>query len=474
MMDALLYYVLLPYVGLFLFTRLWYGLGRVSTGTPWCFPGAVICEAIDAAMPKWRDAAVRWISQVPERLSIWGFFCFVLWPATVGLNLLLLAQVLEIFFPGGTRIDAWGFGSYTKVSLVVGGLYSICQTVFGVIAEATKRRAVAALFILLLLLTIGGEMFLAGYRAKLVIGGEEQVAPTMADQVLSRGILLTMFISFIVPVAHSTLGFIALPCFLVPGLMYLFRLWAGMVVLPVAGILWSLFGWQRVRGLPGAVALLRAKMRALPGRVQELDAQLQDHLGDMARLRDIEPLNNLEARVNGLESDSQNEQTAWGAKLGEIGTAVAAAQAPAECTKLDGDLDRLATRIETGWRGVIARADNLRRRLKALSHDVRRWNKLFAPIAASLPNLSNQALILRGDVKAAEAARIKLKAILSRPRWTGLVTRIRRNRKSRISARWPFMRPTPGTGSVRVRLTKCASRSWTTRSPTASALWRTT
>ena len=50
-----------------------------------------------------------------------------------------------------------------------------------------------------------------------------------------KGIYLTMFISFIVPIAHSLLGFFAVPWFLVPTVVYVPR--------AVVGFLYWVWGW---------------------------------------------------------------------------------------------------------------------------------------------------------------------------------------------------------------------------------------
>jgi hypothetical protein len=246
--------VLAALVALYLITRVpWWG-ARV------CVPNAEAVEAVQREAPGWRRYGWSWIISFPP-LDVISFFAALLWPVMVALNLLLLAQVLERFFPGGSRIDVGPFGSYTYLSLVVGSLYSISQTMFGIAAERAgkERKGLASLFMILLLLTIIGEMSLAGYRAREIEKGALEVGATLADQTFSQGVILTMFLSFIVPVAHSVLGFVALPRFIGPLIGYVPRFVGGLLI-----VLWSyfaefFFGFQKVSVLPVAPSALLAE-----------------------------------------------------------------------------------------------------------------------------------------------------------------------------------------------------------------------
>src|ERR1035438_4218964 len=130
-------------LGLFLMTRIPWWTAKVCVG------GADMVEEVQAKAPLWRAQSIRWILAVPERLSVWGFFAFLLWPVMIVLNLVLLAQVLEMVVPGGERTPIPMLGSYTVLSLIAGGLFSLSQTVFGVAAGEVKKKSLVVLFLLM-------------------------------------------------------------------------------------------------------------------------------------------------------------------------------------------------------------------------------------------------------------------------------------------------------------------------------------
>jgi hypothetical protein len=222
-------------------------------------------------------------------ITVNGFFSAILWPVTVGLNLLLLAQVLEMVFPGGSRVIVPRMGSYTYLSLLAGALYSISQTLFGVAAgEAGKeKKTLASIFILLLLGTIVGEMGLAFYRATEIAKGLDVLSPTVMDQTFSKGVVLTVFLAFIVPVAHSVLGFVALPRFYGPIVGYVPRFVAGVVLYVWAVWARFFFGFQNVRIVPEAISEIRRQSRNAADTGKGLEKAIAEQSAAADRVRQI-------------------------------------------------------------------------------------------------------------------------------------------------------------------------------------------
>ena len=157
--------VLSVFVALYLITRLpWWTMKA-------CVGGADLVESVREKSPHWRSTAAGWITKPPEDLRIWGFFAFLLWPVMILLNLVLLAQASD----GGPRrrtrgdTDAWFL--YPPVADLSGGLFSLSQTVFGVMAgEVKKKSRSSPSSLILCVLTIVVEMGLAGSAARLSLG----------------------------------------------------------------------------------------------------------------------------------------------------------------------------------------------------------------------------------------------------------------------------------------------------------------
>jgi hypothetical protein len=98
------------------------------------------------ALTELRPAA----SVPPADLTVAGFLAALAWPVFILANLLILAQVLEDFFPSGRRVPFGAFGTYGSFALLVGVLFSVSQTVFGLVYGEAKVRAQRVLFFCLL------------------------------------------------------------------------------------------------------------------------------------------------------------------------------------------------------------------------------------------------------------------------------------------------------------------------------------
>jgi hypothetical protein len=226
-------------VGFYFFTRIPWWMKKV------CVPSAGVVEMVRAEAPLWRVQARKWIFAIPERLSVWGFFTFLIWPVMVFLNLLLLAQVLEIVPPGGERIRVWSLGSYTLLSLLGGALFSISQTVFAVAAGEAKRKSLVVVFLVLLLFTIGVQMGLAGYCAATFVDRYPPDAGSAGHQLVSNGVPMAMLQSSAIPLAHTVLGFVAVPRFVLPLTAYLPRLVLGSLYWAWSWFCTFYFGFQK-------------------------------------------------------------------------------------------------------------------------------------------------------------------------------------------------------------------------------------
>ena len=172
---------------LFLLTRIPWWVAKVSV------PSDAAVQAVRRGAAGWRKTGAGWICNVP-RFSVHSFFAALLWPVAVTLNVLLLAQIFETGTPG-EGVEIAGLGSYAAFSLLGGLIYTVAQTVFGVVAISAgkEKRGLASLFMMLLLVSIAGEMSLAGYRALVVEPGLAQLGRNAVDLTFSRGVVPTLF-----------------------------------------------------------------------------------------------------------------------------------------------------------------------------------------------------------------------------------------------------------------------------------------
>jgi hypothetical protein len=198
----------------------------------------------------WHNIAFRLISQVPSELSIAGFFCAMVWPVFVLLNVLLLAQVVGTQVgEGGGVIDIHPFGTYGAIPLVTAVLYAVAQSVFGIMfGEAEKKDKKRYLALLLLLLAILLEGGLAVYRAWLIRGGDATAGANLIDSTLAGrfGLVVGAFFGIFFPATHAALAYVGFPQFVRPAIRYALRVAGGLAALALAVANYFLLAWHPV------------------------------------------------------------------------------------------------------------------------------------------------------------------------------------------------------------------------------------
>jgi hypothetical protein len=196
----------------------------------------------------WHVIGLHLISQVPEELSIAGFFCTIAWPVFVLLNILLLAQVVGTQVgEGGGVWEIYPFGTYGAIPLVTATLYAVAQTVAGIMygESKDKKRYLALLFLVLAILLEGG---LAVYRAWLIRGGGTTAGANLVDNSLASqfGVVVGAFFGIFFPATHAALGYVAFPKFVVPIVRYAIRLSGGLLMLVWSAANYLLLAWHSV------------------------------------------------------------------------------------------------------------------------------------------------------------------------------------------------------------------------------------
>jgi len=383
------------------------------------FPGFEFCQWVHKNAPKWRRRSADWITTIPQRISVIGFLSSLLWPVVVLLNLLLLAQVLEMYFPSETRVTIPYFGSYAVFPLLMGALFSIAQSMFGVVAGETGKKSVATLFILILILTIGIEMRLAYERAVYLEGGQGGADTTMTDRVISQGPLVAALVAFVVPVAHSVLGFLALPRFIFPGVGYVFRLGFGLALGVWAIFCSFFFAFHDATpiSLPGAVGNLKKKAERLLDNAEETAGKVGQQEKNVSLLVEMqEPFPKLRDKVAALKAAGERARTEWKKDLDEINAELKESRSAETCEDLGQRLSALAAGISTKPSGIVTEADQLDGLLRDLPAAAQNWDARFVPLKTALPALKSEVSRREDLVRETEEERLNLIGILRPPK----------------------------------------------------------
>ena len=386
-------WIALLLVGLYFVTRIPWWTRRV------CVPSPEAVEYVQAHAPEWGKRAAGWIAAFPSVINAYGLLATPLWLLIMGLNLVLLAQSLEVFMPSAERLEIPFFGSYTWLSLLAGLLFSLSQSVFGVIAGENKRRSIVVLCLSLVVVSICVEMGLAGYRSYMIITHVVDVDATTADSLLSKGVALTMFISFIVPIAHTSLGFISIPRFLVPLANYMPRLVGGILVWLWSWFVRFYFGFQRVVIVPVAISQLRTETNDLKSRISKTSDGCKAQQKNLHDLRDMgTPFSDLQATAGLIAAEANAAREEWKTKSDELsgrlsvldnGTAPThGANEP--WARVMEEAASFKSGIERRVRGRIADAKRMIGLLEALPGGDQNWRTKHAELLAAVPRLTKE------------------------------------------------------------------------------------
>lgn len=235
---------------------------------------STVCKKLDT----WWEKSVRLLTYKPTgEITVTGFFCALLWPLFIFLNIFILAQIFEMFFPEGKRIPFPYVGKYLAFPLIMGTLYAIALTLFGILHGKSKSKGMKIVFVVIIAIGVIVEMGLAFYRAWIFSPDEDINLQTQWSTVIWRsGPILAAFLGFIVPIAETFSGregFIKFIESLLSGFLH----WIGGI-LSLFGtvVIWWIFGFSL---LPPQVVNLKRNIN----RLRKNCLKLQDK--EIARLR---------------------------------------------------------------------------------------------------------------------------------------------------------------------------------------------
>ncbi len=203
--------------------------------------GEKLTMSINFRLKEWGKKAANLFFYKPEGLAFVGGFSLPLWILIVGLNVLLLAQIFELFFSSGTRVYIPYLGSYDTLSLIIGIIWAMIQVTFEVTRGHSQKSSTRKWLIIALTLAILTEGTLAAVRAYLLTSATSNiaVAPTMWDVVMQKGgPILAGFLGIIIPLGQVLAGTQAVSQFMEPLTIGLFHWIGGLLI-----FLWCFIAW---------------------------------------------------------------------------------------------------------------------------------------------------------------------------------------------------------------------------------------
>jgi hypothetical protein len=261
---------------------------------------------------KWWQKAKEFLTRYPKHASVVGFFSILIWPLLICLNVLLLAQVLELFFSGGKRIPLPLVGTYSVFPLIMGILYATTQTLLGILHGHSNSKWGKVGFIIILGLMIIVEAGLTAYRAWLLSTGEEPVAPTLVDIIMAKGgIVLGGMLGFFVPLAEAISGRVGFLNFIEPIIKTSLFWFAGVMISIWGIVVWWVCGFYSEKPTPPAPSKIKVTVR-LPNIVDNLNKDVDELKGQVNKLNeDVDKLQKqmaLSEKLNKIKNFSNIKQ----------------------------------------------------------------------------------------------------------------------------------------------------------------------
>ena len=345
----------------------------------------------------WHSIAFHLMSQVGD-LSVEGFFCALVWPVFVLLNVLLLAQVVGTMVGGGGGVvDISPFGTYSAIPLVTAVLYALAQSVFGVMYGETdkkdKKRYVALMLVVLAILLEGG---LAVYRAWLIRGGDVTAGANLIDSTLAGrfGLVAGAFFGIFFPSAHAALGYVGFPQFVRPASRYVLRLTGGLSVLVLAAVNYFLLAWHPVHPRD------RAEEDRLAEEAKRTAQKEKDEEAKRARQREEEE----EAKRRAQREEDEAEAARQAAELKRIQDSLTPEEKQYWIQQLNlaDEARDLSGKLEDLYASLPSTPAEVKKTLDAAANLRQRWSQ----IAGDASDLVADASKLDADQLAVMAAKL--------------------------------------------------------------------
>lgn len=304
-------WLLYLFIGVGLAQRLCWWFGRIYFPFGWS-----ACKWVYNNKSRWWRKAGEFLTHKPEGATVVGFICTLLWPLLIGLNTLILAQILELFISGGRRIPIPWVGTYSFLSLVSAILWAIIQTICGIIFDAVKAKTFwpklgKVALLVVISASVVGEAALAVYRAWLLTAGQIPILPTQVDMIIFQyGPWVAGIIGFFVPIGEilaGTFGFLQFINMIVKSSLY----WFSGIMTGVWGIgIWWVCGFYDDE--PKRPTPPTSKIK-LPLSIVNLDNETKELENDVSKLKKDtetlqEQLNSSRSLLNTIQSFEKQKE----------------------------------------------------------------------------------------------------------------------------------------------------------------------
>jgi hypothetical protein len=380
-----------------LYARRKWRLGLQSNKSSF-WPDENTCRGVQQGLPKWRTKAKELLTYRPVATPV-GFLLSVIWLAVISINVFILAQVLELFFPGGEKVKVPWFGIYTFIPLVLGGLYAFSETIIAILHEVFKSKWGKIGLVILIVLMILAEGYLAYYRTWLIRLGDEPMSPTMVDAVMFKsGPILSALIALFVATSETLGGRFSFQLF-IDGTIKASISWLGGIIVWIwCGVAYWLFGFlppietekTTIFVEPAWLTNLRKESNDLDERVRSLVTRTNDLLKRSERLpqqpKTIDSYQrDMESLCVGEGSGIRITKTKWE-------EAVRLTESELREIRSFRQLSRTKDHIKTSHKAIIRDVESIQTKVNLLYEQISRVPKEFEHWQSQV-NLFNENLI---------------------------------------------------------------------------------
>lgn len=363
---TIIIYLFLAIFGLGLISRILLQIAKVP------LLGVDLSTAVNERRHLWWNAALELLAYKPE-ITVLGLFFMVLWPSIIFLNIFLLAQLLELFFPGGKRIPFPWVGSYSTFPLIMGSIWVLVQVAFGILFDRSRSKWWKIGLGFIILVSIVAEGWLATLRASLLLSGEEMVSPTLWDVIILKGPILAGFIGIIIPSAEIPTGTIAYKEFIDPLLKAVPR-WVGGIII----LLWyAIASWLflDIIILPHSMTFLKGEFKKVVSGLNRLKVKANTLKEETSRL-DNKPkdINSLDAEISKLGKDINEKNERWNKLFEEAEIKIKNAGSSYDIETLKRkEVRNLKTQFEKDTRDMEDKSDLVYSEIKEGCNKLREW-----------------------------------------------------------------------------------------------------
>lgn len=371
----------------------------------WFFPERRICSVVHQRRSAWCATAKQLLSYWPQQATVLGFLCAPFWFCLIGLNIFLLAQVLELFFPGGSRIPFPWVGTYMAFPLIMGILWACTQTVLGLIFGHCASRVVKSLLLVILVFSIFAEGGLSAYRALLLASGEVMKAPTFWDEIiLHYGPWLAALIGLVVPIAEVFAGYFGFAHCLEPMTKAVLS-WTGGVAAALFSIAaWWVCGFHSFppplaavvySAVPPIVRTVRKRLAELEDRLQRLQGKITRLLSGLGEIPcPSEPVRPLLEAVRERTNMMKEE---WKKRTDELRVRIATAGARQDLVEVRKGLLEHEVKVASNHNQLRSDIKVLLRRNHKLQKHSRQWTRFAERFTVSAKAVADMEKRLSED-----------------------------------------------------------------------------